>query len=148
MGYIVSQALIFFMFATTLIPAMLTCEAADNGELQDWMVVTGLRVGMSVWSGWLTVASILSLSIFLKYLGMSTANGWNEEFWTCALLWIAFSLFAVTAYLNNDFVYGLVLVWAGLGIRAENVLESDAVEMSLNIILPAMSAIDMYIAFA
>ena len=135
------------MFATALIPAMLACEAADNGELQDWQVVTGLRVGMSVYSGWLTVASILSLSLIFKFLGMNDQNGYSEEFWTCALLWIAFVIFGATTYLNNDPVYGAVLVWAGLGIRAENVLESDAVLTSLNVIIPAMSAFALYVAY-
>ena len=146
-GYAMAQIVIFAMLATAIYPAMKAVEAADNGELNDWMVLWGLRGGMSVYSGWLTVASILSFSIMLEDAGMTDDNGWDEESWTIGMLWIAFLVFTLTTYLNNDPVYGAVLVWASFGIRSENELGSDAIESTLNIIMALMSAFDLYVAF-
>ena len=63
------------------------------------------------------------------------------------MLWVATAIFAATTYLNNDPVYGAVIVWASLGIKADNVLGSAAVETSTNAIIGLMSAFDLYIAF-
>ena len=79
---------------------------------------------------------------------MKDENGWNEEFWTVVMLWVAFVVFGAAAYLNEDPVYGGVFIWACLGISAENYLDSSAVEYSLYAILSLMSALEFYVALA
>lgn len=106
------------------------------------MALVGLRGGMSIYSGWLTAATILGASNLLKNIGMSEENGWDEELGTVIMSWIAFGVFAAATSINQDPVYGAVLVWAATGIRAENVLESDLVSMSLDAIRVLMLGIN------
>ena len=78
----------------------------------------GLRGGMSIYAGWLTAATILGMANALKFLGMSELNGYDEEMWTVAMLWTALVVFSLTAILNDDFIYGAVFIWAGLGAHS------------------------------
>lgn len=78
----------------------------------------GFRFGMSIYSGWLTAATILGGSIMLKTWGWSEANGYNEITPTVVMLWIAFVIYCVNTFLNRDPLYGGVYIWACLGIRS------------------------------
>lgn len=134
------------MLVTAFKSARSTVEAARNSELSgEWVALIGLRGGMSIYAGWLTAATILGAANMFKHIGMSEENGWNEEDWTIALLWIALFLFAAFTYLIKDPVYGAVLLWASVAIRAKNVLDSTAVEYSLNAIIILMSVFDFYV---
>lgn len=127
--------------------AMMTLEAVENGELtDDLFALISLRGGMSIYAGWLTAANIIAGAQLLKYFGMSEENGWDEELWTLIMIWVAFAVFGATTYINDDPVYGAVFIWASNGIRADNYLESDAVEMSLNAIIGLFSAFVAYVA--
>lgn len=146
-GFIVSEIVIAAMLGTALMMAMAAVEATNNSELKyDPVSLISIRGGMSIYAGWLTAATILGASNMLKHMGMSEENGWNEETWTLIMLWIALMVYAGTTYIIDDPIYGAVLIWASMGIRDENVLDSTAIETSLNAFIGIMSVLIPYVA--
>ncbi|MFZ5391887.1 MAG: TspO/MBR family protein [Patescibacteria group bacterium] len=72
-----------------------------------WLV----RLPFSVYFGWITVATIANVTIFLVYLGWN-GFGLSEVFWTVAVLLIG-TLIGSWRLLRDRFIpYGLVLIWA------------------------------------
>ena len=106
-----------------------------------------MRFSFSVYSGWLTAATILGAANMLKYLGMSEENGYDEEFYTVVILWIALVIFGLTTFVNNDWIYGSVLLWATSAIRSENLLQSTLVDQTLKAIISIMIPLDLSVAF-
>ena len=146
-GYLLSIVIIAVMLLSTLDMAMTTLDAMSNGELDDTLVARiSLRGGMSIYAGWLTAANIIAGAQMLKLSGMSEANGYDEELWTLVMLAVATVVFGATTYINDDPVYGAVLIWATIGIRGDNWLESNAVEMTTNAIIGLATAFVIYVA--
>ena len=69
---------------------------------------------MSLYSGWLSAATILSFAISLKRTGI--ADGWNELKVGRAMLWVATAIYLGNSYLNEDPIYAAVFVWTCFGI--------------------------------
>ncbi len=74
---------------------------------QTWLV----RLPFSVYFGWITVATIANVAVFLVYLGWN-GFGLPEVFWTVVVLLIG-ALIGSWRILYDRFIpYGLVLIWA------------------------------------
>jgi len=123
-----------------LITALVMGKRSVNNKLTPTEMI-GFRFGMSIYSGWLTTATILGAAIMFKTWGFSEANGWNEDAFTVALLWIGFVAYTVNTFLNRDPLFGSVFVWACFGIRSRclDVRPSDLIATNLMIIIIAMS---------
>lgn len=78
---------------------------------RQWFV----HVPFSIYLGWITVATIANITVFLDSLGWS---GWglSEPTWAAVMLVIATAIAAVMAFTRRDVAYLLVLVWAFIGI--------------------------------
>jgi len=135
-GFICAQLIIIPMLATALIMGKRTV----NNKLTATEMI-GFRFGMSIYSGWLSTATILGAAIMLKTWGCSYANGWNEAAWTVTMLWIAFAIYCLNTFLNRDPLFGAVYIWACLGIRSRqiDVWHNSMVESNLLIIIILMS---------
>jgi hypothetical protein len=74
-----------------------------------------VRLPFSVYLGWITIATIANATVLLVSLHW---EGFNlpAEFWTVAILIIGFAIGAAFVLRFKDVAYGLVLVWAYLGI--------------------------------
>jgi hypothetical protein len=84
------------------------------GAAEFWMA----RLPFSVYLGWITVATIANATNVL-YL-----TGWNgqpltPEIWTVILLAAALAISAALLFLQRDFGYALVIVWAVIGIAVK-----------------------------
>lgn len=121
------------MLGTALLMSKMANESQDD---LNQIETIGFKWGTSVYSGWLSAATILNTSIVLKHSGI--ADGWNEELWAVIILWVAVAIYGVNSFLNNDPVYAGVFVWACFGIRSQN--ENDMIEANVTIIMAMMAA--------
>lgn len=74
-----------------------------------------IRLPFSVYFGWITVATIANATTLLVYLGWK-GFGITESIWTVLVIIIGMLIGSVSLFKNKDIAYGLVLVWAYLGI--------------------------------
>ena len=112
-GFVLSGFIIIPMLLSALLMSKLTVDAK-----LDLVETIGLKWGMSVYSGWLTAASILNTAVVLKITGI--ADGWNERFWSILMLWVALMIYIGNAWLDSDPVYAATYIWALMGIKAKN----------------------------
>ena len=131
MGFLISLIFIAYMLWT----ALLMSDRAIDADL-NWIETIGFQWGTSLYAGWLSAATILNASIWLKESGI--AEGWDETAWTIGILWVAVAIYGVNSYLNEDPLFSAVLIWASFGIQARN--EDEAVDETLALIIQIMSA--------
>lgn len=74
-----------------------------------------LRLPFSIYFGWITVATVANITALLVDLDW---NGWGigEPLWTMLVLIVATIIALAVIGRNRDFAYGLVIVWAYIGI--------------------------------
>lgn len=74
-----------------------------------------IRLPFSVYFGWITVATIANATVLLVSLGW---NGWgiSESAWAVLIITVGLIIGMATTYLNEDVAYGLVIIWAYVGI--------------------------------
>jgi len=105
------------LFTLVRIADILRVSQLSNKEL--WLV----RLPFSVYFGWITVATIANITVFLVSIGWN-GFGLPESFWTVAVL-IVGALIGSWRMLRDRFIpYGLVLVWAYGAIFAKHLFES------------------------
>ncbi len=74
-----------------------------------------LKLPFSVYFGWITVATIANATVLLVSLGWN-GFGISETVWATIIIFVGTLIGVVTMLKNRDIVYGLVLIWAYLGI--------------------------------
>jgi hypothetical protein len=79
-----------------------------------------IRIPFSIYFGWITVATIANATALLVSLGF---NGWglSEKIWAIIVLGIGLIIGVVTTLKNKDIAYGIVILWAYLGILIKHV---------------------------
>lgn len=87
---------------------------------QEWLLVVA---PFRVYFGWITVATIANVVVFLVSTGWT---GWNitADVWTIGLLMIGAAIGLATLKYLRDWAYGAVLVWAYIGILGKHLAES------------------------
>lgn len=77
-----------------------------------------IRLPFSVYFGWITVATIANTTTLLVDLLGSPVNllGISEVVWTVVILLVGLLIGVITTLKYRDVPYGLVLVWAYIGI--------------------------------
>lgn len=78
----------------------------------DWL---SIKLPFSIYFGWITVATIANITIFLVSVNWS---GWgiSEILWTIIILIVGAVIGLITAFKRKDWVYLSVFVWAYFGI--------------------------------
>ncbi len=84
-----------------------------------------IRLPFSVYFGWITVATIANATTLLvdklgspvKLLGIS------EVVWTVVILLVGLLIGVITILKNRDIPYGLVIVWAYIGILIKHLMD-------------------------
>lgn len=106
---IASILVMLAMIAVTLRDAALTTR-------EHWLV----RVPFSVYFGWLTVATVANITVLLVSLGWD-GFGLPLQVWAMIIIAVAAAIGTVTMLRNRDIAYGLVLLWAFIGIIIKHV---------------------------
>lgn len=128
-GFALGLIDIIAMLATNVYVMWLSTN--DSVNVYEWI---GIRGGFSIYSGWVTAATILNVAYFLKAAGLADPNilwGLDEEKITVAVLWVALVIYNLRAYWDRNPLYGSVFIWVILAIR-NNIVENKAQYTSIS----------------
>jgi len=84
-----------------------------------------IRLPFSVYFGWITVATIANVTTLLVDKLGSPVNllGISEVVWTVIILLVGLLIGVITILKNRDVPYGLVIVWAYIGILIKHLMK-------------------------
>jgi hypothetical protein len=88
--------------------------ARRAGGARLWLVA----MPFSVYLGWITVATIANISQMLYWAGFE-GGPLSQETWALVVLAVGIAIAALMLWRETDWAYGLVIVWAYLGIAAK-----------------------------
>lgn len=106
-----SVLVIAAMFVTSVLLFLRARSAAVRHELSRWVVLPA-----TLWFGWLSVAVIANTSLWT--VAMDWTGGIQLK-WTLAMIAIATLLGLGVGYRYRNWVYPLVIAWAGVAIWVE-----------------------------
>ena len=120
--YEIFSLTILFMVFLLISLLFINRTLEDSGGLIKWLV----KLPFSIYLGWISVATIANLSQWLDYFDW---NAWGIEptIWAVIMIAIASALGFLKSWLKNDSPYGLVLVWAFVGITVSQMGTSSVV---------------------
>jgi len=122
-GFVIGLLDAFLMLSTNTYIWMMANRTEIN--VTEWI---GLRAGFSIYSGWVTAATILNATFMLKLFGVEDPDGvlWgliDEEQMTIAILFIAQIIYNLASYTEMNPLYGSVFIWVITAIR-NNVVDN------------------------
>lgn len=103
-----------------------------------------IGIPFSVYFGWITVATIANATTLLVSLGWE-GLGIPEAIWTILIVVVGMLIGVVTMLRNRDIAYGLVLVWAYLGILVKHTSPDGFGGQYLAIIITVSTCIVLFI---
>ena len=120
-GMIAGLLDIALMLATNIYIMMVSDRSSVN--VTEWI---GLRGGFSIYSGWVTAATILNATFLLKFFGVTEETGPNNVFWglineeqtTIIILYVATFIYNLASYTEMNPLYGSVFIWVVTAIRS------------------------------
>ena len=77
-----------------------------------------VRVPFSLYLGWISVATITNLAVFVKYSGWQIPDA-SESTWVVIMMVVGVLLAVVVAWATRDGVYPLVFTWAYVAIAVK-----------------------------
>jgi len=111
-----------------------------------------IALPFSVYFGWITVATIANATTFLVSAGWN-GFGISAEIWTVIVLIVGLLIGGLTTFRNKDLAYGLVLIWAYIGILIKHVSKTGfagmypAVVAAVSVCLVFFVLIELYVIF-
>jgi hypothetical protein len=121
------------LLATMLVLLIVITRTILGGELSNRDRLF-LRLPFSVYFGWITVAMIANITVWLVSLGWN-GFGLAESTWAVVIILVGAIIGCAVILRDRDLAYGLVLIWAYLGIWIKQTSESG-----FNGAYPAVSA--------
>lgn len=100
----------------------------------------------SIYFGWITVAAIANITIFLVSIGWS-GFGISAFIWTCAILLIGATIGILRMQKDKNIAYGLVLVWAYLGILLKHLSANGFNGQYPSIIITIIACLVLFVFF-
>jgi hypothetical protein len=79
-----------------------------------------IALPFSLYFGWITVATVANATALFVHLGWDRL-GLPEEFWAVVILLVAMLIGSAAMIARKDVAYGLVLIWAYVGILLKHV---------------------------
>lgn len=118
-GFVVSFLQIAVILGTNLYIMMQSTRNETN-----WIEWIAIRGGFSIYSGWVTAATILNVTYMIKSWGFNETDvEWlDEEIATIVIAWVAFVIYNLATYIERNPMYGAVFIWVITAIR-NNVIE-------------------------
>lgn len=103
----------------TIICALITSIVIYN-ITDNFNIAKRYRIPFSLLSGWLSVATIVNISKFLRNMGIINILGIGEVGWTNIILVVGCVLAIIFTIIRNDIVYPLVFIWGYIAIAVQN----------------------------
>jgi hypothetical protein len=97
-----------------------------------------VRVPFSIYLGWVSVATVANATSLLDFLGW---GGWGiaPDIWALIMLVVAAGIAGLVLWTRRDVAYGLVFVWAYVGIAVKHT-ETLTVSLPAAILAAAIAA--------
>lgn len=110
------------------------------GKKIPWIV----REPFSVYFGWITVATIANITVFLVSLRWN-GFGLPESYWTVAVLLIGALIGSLRTLKDRAISYGLVLIWAYGGILSKHVTSKGFAWLYPNVVVTAIACMTIFL---
>jgi benzodiazapine receptor len=136
----VSVVLMFLLLATLIATYLRLNIGKSTVSLREKLAV---HVPFSVYLGWITIASIANVAVFLVSENWD-GFGINPETWAILIIIVALAITVLVLATRRDIAYGLVIVWALAGIAINQSGNQSIVtltEASAIIVLLASAAV-------
>ena len=98
-----------------LVTSLIIYDKVDKSN-----IATRYRIPFSLLSGWLSVATIVNISKFLRNMGVTNILWINQVGWTNILLVVGCLIAIIFTVIRNDMLYPLAYVWGYIGIAVQN----------------------------
>ncbi len=112
--YLSLSVVVMFLLLATLIAIYLRLTIGKSVPLRERLAV---HVPFSVYLGWITIASIANVAVTLVSVSWD-GFGVSQETWAALILIVALVIALLVVATRKDVAYGLVIIWASLGIAA------------------------------
>ena len=114
--YLSLSVVVMFLLLATLIAIYLRLNIGKSKvELREKLAV---HVPFSVYLGWITIATIADVTVTLVSVNWD-GFGISQETWATLVIVIALLITLLVAATRKDVAYGLVIIWALLGIAVK-----------------------------
>jgi hypothetical protein len=136
----VSVVLMFLLLATLILIYLRLGIGKSPVTLREKLAT---QVPFSVYLGWITIASIADVSVTLVSVNW-TGFGISLEIWAILIVIVALLIALLVVTTRKDIAYGLVIVWALVGIAVKQSGNQNIVtltEASAIIVMVALAAI-------
>lgn len=121
---IVLSTVLMFVLLGSLIAIYLRLEIGKSGvALREKLLV---HLPFSVYLGWITVASIANVAAALTAIGWD-GLGLGNVIWTVLVIIVALIITLAVTVTRRDIGYGLVIIWALIGIAVKQIGEQSIV---------------------
>jgi hypothetical protein len=100
----------------------------------------------SVYFGWITVAAIANITVFLVSIGWN-GFGIADYVWTSSILLVGALIGILRMRKDKNIAYGMVLVWAYLGILLKHVSDAGFGGQYPSVIVTAIACLTLFIFF-
>jgi benzodiazapine receptor len=135
------SVVLMFLLLATLIATYLRLNIGKSAvSLREKLAV---HVPFSVYLGWITIASIANVAVFLVSENWG-GFGISPETWATLIIIVALAITVLVLATRRDIAYGLVVVWALTGIAVNQSGNQSIVtltEASAIIVLLALAAV-------
>ena len=112
-GFALALLVIITLLATNFYIMRKTCETKV-----DIVEFVALRIGFTIYTGWVTAATIIGVSLFLASLGMKNPNaGLDETTWAVIILYVALVIYILASYVERNPLYGAIYIWVLFAIK-------------------------------
>ncbi|MCW4007645.1 MAG: tryptophan-rich sensory protein [Candidatus Bathyarchaeota archaeon] len=132
---------LMFLLLTTLITIYLRLDVGKSTvSLRERLAI---HLPFSVYLGWITIASIANVAVALVSVNWN-GFGINAEIWATLIIIIALLITLFVIATRKDIAYGLVIIWALLGIatkQSENLNIAITAEISAVVVTVALSVV-------
>jgi hypothetical protein len=140
-GYLSLSVILMFLLLATLIAIYLRLNIGKSAvSLREKLVV---HLPFSVCFGWITIASIANVAVTLVSMNWD-GFGISQETWAFLIVVIALLITLLVVATRKDIAYGLVVIWALLGIAVkqsgnQNIVTTNEISAVVIVIALALS---------
>lgn len=131
------------IFMVVLLITLIMMEGRLRYTDKGWRDQLLVRGPFGLYFGWITVATIANVSIWLMSLGFN-GFGWSSTLWQVIVLLIGGVILSAGVVRNKDWVYGAAGIWGYAGILMKQNMTGTGIEGSVWVIVAiviAMAAI-------
>jgi benzodiazapine receptor len=141
--YLALSVVLMFLLLATLIAIYLRLDIGKS--LVPLSEKLAVHLPFSVYLGWITIASIANVSVTLVSVGWD-GFGISQETWAILIVIVALLITLLIIATRKDVAYGLVIIWALLGIAVkqsgnQNIVTTTEISAVVIVIALALSVL-------